>query len=71
MGVVVACACTVGGIHHSPGVGRLVAEIVSGEEPWLPLDALDVDRFGEEYRQDAALRSRCEEVYAHHYHEVY
>ena len=23
-----------GGIHHSPGVGRLVADIVSGREPF-------------------------------------
>ena len=70
-GLVVASACTVGGIHHSPGVGRLVAEIVSGQQAWLPPSALSVDRFGEEYASDPSLRARCEEVYAHHYHEVY
>jgi 4-methylaminobutanoate oxidase (formaldehyde-forming) len=70
-GLVVASACGVSGIQNSPGIGRLVAEIVSGEEPWLPVSALRIDRFSDEYAADAALRARCEEVYAHHYHDVY
>ena len=70
-GLVVASACGVGGIHHSPGVGRLVADIVTGRPPWLPPGALSVARFGDAYADDAALRARCEEVYGRHYHEVY
>lgn len=70
-GLVIASACGVGGIHHSPGVGRLVAEVIGGGSGWLPASSLTVDRFGEEYAADPALRARCEEVYAHHYHEVY
>jgi 4-methylaminobutanoate oxidase (formaldehyde-forming) len=70
-GLVVASACGVSGIQNSPGIGRLVAEIISGKEPWLPVSALRIDRFGDEYAADAALRARCEEVYAHHYHDVY
>jgi glycine/D-amino acid oxidase-like deaminating enzyme len=70
-GLIVTSACGVGGIHHSPGIGRMVAEIISGKQTWLPAAALSVDRFDEEYSADAHLRARCEEVYAHHYHETY
>lgn len=70
-GLIVAAACGVGGIDRSPGVGRLVAEIVCGGPTWIPPDVLSIDRFGDEYSADPALRSRCEEVYAHQYHSVY
>jgi 4-methylaminobutanoate oxidase (formaldehyde-forming) len=70
-GLVVASACMVGGIERSPGVGRLVSEIVTGRPTFVPLDALHVDRFGDAYAGDAALRAQCEEIYGHHYHEVY
>jgi 4-methylaminobutanoate oxidase (formaldehyde-forming) len=70
-GLVVTASCMVGGIQHSPGVGRLVAEIVTGQPTWLPASEVSVDRFGEDYAADAALRGRCEEIYSHHYHEVY
>jgi glycine/D-amino acid oxidase-like deaminating enzyme len=70
-GLVVVSACGVGGIDRSPGVGRVVAEIVNGEQKWLPPEVLSIDRFGDTYADDAHLRSRCEEVYAHHYHETY
>jgi 4-methylaminobutanoate oxidase (formaldehyde-forming) len=70
-GLIVASACLVGGIERSPGMGRLVSEIVTGRPPFVPLEALHLDRFGDEYANDATLRAACEELYAHHYHEVY
>jgi glycine/D-amino acid oxidase-like deaminating enzyme len=70
-GLIVASSDMVGGIQHSPGVGRLVKEIVDGGSEWIPASAFTVERFGEEYALDAELRARCEEVYGHHYHEVY
>lgn len=70
-GLVIASACGVGGIDRSPGLGRVIAEIVSGEQNWLPPKLLSVERFGDEFVSDRTLRSRCEELYAHHYHDVY
>lgn len=70
-GLIVVAACGVGGIDRSPGVGRLVAEIVAGGPTWIPPEVLSIDRFGEDYSADAVLRSRCEEVYARQYHSVY
>ncbi len=70
-GLLVASACAVGGIDRSPGVGRIVAELVSGKPVWGPATALTVDRFGDDFTEDAGLRAGCEEIYAHHYHEVY
>lgn len=70
-GLVVMSACGVGGIDRSPGAGRIVADIVCGREPWIDPSVLSVDRFGDNFSKDAALRSQCEEIYAHHYHEVY
>jgi 4-methylaminobutanoate oxidase (formaldehyde-forming) len=70
-GLIVLSACGVGGIDRSPGAGRMVADIVSGREPWIDPSVLSADRFGDEYGTDQSLRARCEEIYAHHYHEVY
>jgi|TARA_B100000809_G_scaffold116361_1_gene114527 sarcosine dehydrogenase len=70
-GLVIVSACGVGGISASPGVGRLVAEIVSGETPWIDPDLVSAGRFGGKFSEDAKLRARCEEVYAHHYHDNY
>ena len=70
-GLIVTSACGVGGIDRSPGVGRVVAEIVSRQINWLPPEVLSLDRFGDDFAIDAALRTRCEEVYAHHYHDIY
>jgi len=70
-GLVVASACGVGGIDRSPGVGRVVADVVTGREPWLDPAVLNVERFGDEYAADAGLRVRCEHVYAHQYHDIY
>jgi len=70
-GLIVASACGVGGIDRSPGVGRMVADIVSDRPPWIDPSVLSADRFGDDYATDQGLRARCEEIYAHHYHEVY
>lgn len=70
-GLVVLSACGVGGIDRSPGAGRLAADIVSGGPPWIDPSVLSADRFGDEYATDRSLRARCEEIYSHHYHEVY
>jgi len=70
-GLIVASGCMVGGIFASPGVGRVVADIVSGKESRLPAAELKAERFAAEYAQDARLRARCEQVYASHYWDVY
>lgn len=70
-GLIVASGCGVGGIDRSPGVGRVVAEVVSGDLNWIPPDVLSVDRFDDAMTVDSALRASCEEIYAHHYHEIY
>ena len=70
-GLVVLSACGVGGIDRSPGAGRLAADIVSGGPPWIDPSVLSADRFGDDYATDRSLRARCEEIYSHHYHEVY
>jgi 4-methylaminobutanoate oxidase (formaldehyde-forming) len=70
-GLIVASACLVGGIERSPGMGRLVSEIVTGRPTFVPLEALHLDRFGDAYAHDAELRAACEELYSRHYHEVY
>jgi len=70
-GLVVLSACGVGGIDRSPGAGRIVADIIRDREPWIDPSVLSADRFGDDYATDAGLRAQCEEIYAHHYHEVY
>lgn len=70
-GLVVLSACGVGGIDRSPGAGRIVADIICEREPWIDPSVLSADRFGDNYAGDACLRAQCEEIYAHHYHEVY
>lgn len=70
-GLVVLSACCVGGVSRSPGAGRIVSDIILGREPWIDASILNVDRFGDDYPTDAALRARCEELYAHHYHAIY
>lgn len=70
-GLIVLSACGVGGIDRSPGVGRIVAEIVGGGQTWLSPSVLAIDRFGDDYADESGLRARCEEVYGHQYHEIY
>jgi 4-methylaminobutanoate oxidase (formaldehyde-forming) len=70
-GLVLMTGCQVGGIWASPGLGRIVADVVSGQESLLPAAAFKVDRFADAYAHDTALRSRCEQVYACHYLDMY
>lgn len=69
-GLVIAAGCQVAGIWSSPGMGRIVADLISGQES-LPAAAFKVDRFGQNYAQDAALRAQCERVYACHYWDMF
>ena len=66
-GLIVASACCVGGIHNAPGIGRLVEQIVAGQATGDWAGALDVNRFGDTYKEDAKLRACCEESYARMY----
>ena len=70
-GLVVLSGCGVGGIDRSPGAGRIVADIICDRPSWIDASVLSVDRFGDHYATDASLRAQCEEIYAHHYHEIY
>jgi 4-methylaminobutanoate oxidase (formaldehyde-forming) len=70
-GLIVMTGCQVGGIWASPGLGRIVADVVSGQESLLPAAASKVDRFADAYAHDTSLRSRCEQVYACHYLDMY
>jgi 4-methylaminobutanoate oxidase (formaldehyde-forming) len=70
-GLVVMSGCQVGGIWASPGLGRIVADVVSGQESLLPAAAFKVDRFADAYAHETPLRSRCEQVYACHYLDMY
>lgn len=49
--------------------GTLV--VVSGDQSWIDAKMLSADRFGDKFSEDRSLRAQCEEVYAHHYHEIY
>jgi sarcosine dehydrogenase len=70
-GLIVLSACGVGGVDRSPGAGRIVADVVCDREPWIDPGVLSADRFGDRYATDSSLRAQCEEIYAHHYHEIY
>lgn len=69
-GLIIVSGCQVGGIWASPGLGRIVADIVSGQES-LPAAAFKVDRFADAYAHETAVRARCEQVYACHYWDMY
>lgn len=70
-GLLLLTGCQVGGIWASPGLGRIVADMVSGKESLLPTAPFRVDRFADAYAHDTALRSQCEQVYAGHYWDLY
>jgi len=63
-GVIVATGCLVGGIHSSPGVGRIVADLVSGRKSFELAPDLLANRFEGMWNDDLSLRRRCEKVYA-------
>jgi 4-methylaminobutanoate oxidase (formaldehyde-forming) len=70
-GLIIMSGCQVGGIFASPGLGRLVADLVAGHESLLPAALLQANRFADAYAHETSLRSQCEQVYACHYWDVY
>ena len=66
-GLILATACSVGGVHHSPGIGRVVADIVTGAGEWPPAREMGSDRFAQPGLDDADLRRQCERIYAEMY----
>src|SRR5215510_8032795 len=69
-GLIVLSGCQVGGIWASPGLGQIVADIVSGQES-LPAAAFRINRFADAYVHETPLRAQCEQVYACHYWDMY
>jgi 4-methylaminobutanoate oxidase (formaldehyde-forming) len=69
-GLIIVSGCQVGGIWASPGLGRIAADIVCGQQS-LPAAAFNVGRFAPAYAHDAALRAQCEHVYACHYLDLF
>jgi glycine/D-amino acid oxidase-like deaminating enzyme len=70
-GLIVAAGCQVGGIWASPGLGRMVADLITGRDSLLPVAAFQADRFADAYAHHTSLRSQCERVYACHYLDMY
>jgi len=66
-GVFVATGCCAHGIAGSGGVGRALAEAVTGETPTLDPRPMAPDRFGARAWDAAWVRVACEETYAHYY----
>ncbi len=66
-GLVVACGCCASGIAFAPAVGRLVAELVLGQRPFVDVNPFALDRFGSASADLAALRAACERGYASYY----
>jgi hypothetical protein len=48
-------------------VGECLAELILSGTPSLPLDVLDIRRFGTEYSTDAAIRAAGLHAYSHSY----
>ena len=65
-GLIIATGCQVGGIQSSPAIGRMVADLISGQDYFGVLSAFAADRFGSVY-SDAQLRDQCETVYGNLY----
>ncbi len=66
-GFYVAAGCCVTGISASPVLGKLLAEWIIDGAPSLDISSMHISRFGEKYKDTAALHKACEEVYGHYY----
>jgi sarcosine dehydrogenase len=66
-GVFAATGCCAHGIAGSGGIGRALAEAVTGETPTLDPRPMAPDRFGARAWDAAWVRVACEETYAHYY----
>jgi glycine/D-amino acid oxidase-like deaminating enzyme len=66
-GFFTASGCCVGGLSIAPAVGEWLAELILTGAPSLPLDCLDIRRFGPELRDKEAVRAAGLHAYTHHY----
>jgi 4-methylaminobutanoate oxidase (formaldehyde-forming) len=66
-GLFVATGCCAHGVAGSGGVGRALAEAVTGEAATLDPAPMAPGRFGERAWDAAWVRVACEETYAHYY----
>jgi len=58
-GFYAAAGCAGAGVAGSGGIGRMVAEMISGEEPFTDPQPFSVDRFGEIDPMSPGWRQRC------------
>ncbi|MBV7331144.1 FAD-binding oxidoreductase [Chloroflexi bacterium TSY] len=65
-GLIIATGCQVGGIQSSPAIGRMVADLISGQDQFGLLSTFAADRFEANY-SDAELRAQCETAYGRLY----
>jgi len=66
-GLAILAGCSATGIMDGLAMGRLAAELVAGQQPFLDISEMDPARFGRRYRSAAALRAACEGVYRNYY----
>ena len=66
-GAFVATGCCAHGIAGSGGVGRALAEAVTGDTPTLDPQPMAPGRFGARAWDATWVRVACEETYAHYY----
>jgi sarcosine dehydrogenase len=66
-GVFTATGCCAHGVAGSGGVGRALAEAVTGQTPTLDPAPMAPDRFGARAWDATWVRVACEETYAHYY----
>ena len=58
-GFFAATGCSGAGVAASGGMGRAIAELISGETPFCPLDSFRIDRFGDIDPLSTSFRQIC------------
>ncbi len=66
-GFFTATGCCVGGLSIAPAAGEALAELVLTGNSTLPIDVLDIRRFGPEFASDDAILAAGLHAYTHHY----
>jgi glycine/D-amino acid oxidase-like deaminating enzyme len=66
-GFYVATGCCVGGLSIAPAIGQCLAELILDGVPSLPLDVLDIQRFGPELEDNATMLAAGLHAYTNHY----
>jgi glycine/D-amino acid oxidase-like deaminating enzyme len=66
-GLYVASGCCVGGLSLSPAAGRALADLIVDGKSDPDLAPISVERFGDRYRDGAALETACVAQYARRY----